>query len=225
MPDAPILQPAVVRDHTRPDPATLDRFREIPTTVLSDALGRLNVMHSSIVARTIPRLCGSAITVNLPAGDNLMLHQALTMTRPGDVLVINAQGDTSHAIMGGLMTRLAIGRGVAGIVVDGAVRDSSEMAELGLPAFTRGLSANAPTRIRAGQVNAPVACGGVVVNPGDIVVADDDGIVVVPLSIAAAVLERAQVLLDKETSRATEISAGRPPFPEVTDTLRSLDIA
>ncbi|MEP7344684.1 MAG: RraA family protein [Gemmatimonadaceae bacterium] len=224
MPDAPILQPSVVRDYVRPSATLVARFKDVPTTVLSDALGRLGIMHPSIVSRTIPRLCGTAVTVNLPAGDNLMLHRALALTEAGDVLVINAQGDTSRAIMGGLMTRLAIRRGVAGIVVDGAVRDAAEMAELNFPAFTRGVSANAPDRARAGQVNVPIACGGVVVQPGDIVVADPDGIAVVPLLIAESVLARAQTLLGKEASRADDIAAGRAPFPEVVDVLRSLGI-
>lgn len=225
MPDAPVLQPAVVREVPRAAADVIAQFKEIPSTVLSDALGRLNVMHSGIVPRTVPSLCGSAITVNLPPGDNLMLHHALTLAQAGDVLVINAQGDTSRAIMGGLMTRLAIGRGVAGIVVDGAVRDVSEMAELRFPAYTRGLSVNAPDRVKAGQVNVPVACGGVVVSPGDIVVADADGIAVVPLRHAAGVLVRARALLEKEASRAADIAAGRPPFPDAAETLRTLDPA
>ena len=191
---------------------------------MSDALGRLSVMHPSIVARTVPHMCGIAVTVNLPAGDNLMLHRALALTQRGDVLVINAQGDTSRAVMGGLMTRLAIQRGVAGVIVDGAVRDAAEMAALEFPVFTRGLSANAPDRARAGQVNLPIACGGVVVSPGDIVVADADGIAVVPLQVAELVLERAVVLLEREAMRSADIAAGRAPFPDVEDVLRALDL-
>jgi regulator of RNase E activity RraA len=224
MPDTPILQPAVVSDVARPSSELVARFREIPTSVLSDAMGRLHVMHPAIVPRTVPRLCGIAVTVNLPAGDNLMLHKALSLAARGDVLVINAQSDTSRAVMGGLMTRLAVQRGVAGIVVDGAVRDTEEMAELQFPAFSRGVSANAPDRGRAGQVNVPVACGGIVVVPGDIVVADSDGIVAVPQDAAGRVLAQAELLLRKETSRAAEISAGRAPFPDVDATLRSLGI-
>ncbi len=223
MTDSPILQPSVVL-FLRPTAALVEQFKGVPTTVLSDALGRLCVMHPSIVPRTTPRLCGSAITVNLPAGDNLMLHRALALSERGDVLVISAQGDTSRAVMGGLMTRLAMRRGVAGIVVDGAVRDAAEMAELNFPAFTRGQSANAPDRARAGQINVPIACGGVVVAPGDIVVADADGIVVVPLHVADQVLARAQTLLEKEASRTADIAADRAPFPDVSDVLRSLGI-
>jgi regulator of RNase E activity RraA len=224
MPDTPILQPSVVRNFPRPLSTLVERFRGIPTTVLSDALGRLSVMHPGIVPRTIPRLCGTAVTVNLPAGDNLMLHRALALAERGDVLVINAQGDTSRAIMGGLMTRLAIQRGIAGVIVDGSVRDATEMAELQFPVYSRGLSANAPDRARPGQVNLPVACGGVVVSPGDIAVADADGIAVVPLQVAEQVLARAKVLLEKEASRAADIAAGRAPFPDVEDVLRSLDL-
>lgn len=224
MPDSPILQPSVVREYLRPLPTLVEHFRNIPTTVLSDALGRLSVMHPGIVARTVPQLCGTAVTVNLPAGDNLMLHRALALTQRGDVLVINAQGDTSRAVMGGLMTRLAIQRGVAGVIVDGAVRDAAEMAELEFPVFTRGLSANAPDRARAGQVNLPIACGGVVVSPGDIVIADADGIAVVPLQVAEVVLARANVLLEKEAMRTADIAAGRTPFPDVEDVLRALDL-
>lgn len=177
-----------------PDPDLVEAFRTIPTTIVSDCLGRhtgavgLEVFHGD----TSLVLCGAALTVRVRPGDNLMLHKALTLARPGDVLVVDGSGDVSHALAGGLMRLAALARGVAGLVIDGAIRDVRDWAEGELPVFARGHSYRGPTKDGPGEINVPVACAGLAVSPGDLVLGDADGVVAVPAGRLEELLERAR---------------------------------
>lgn len=162
-----------------PDPALLDELRGVPAALVSDALGRIVGSRGLAPYHGDPALvmCGVALTVRTRPGDNLMVHKALTLARPGDVLVVDGAGETSHALLGGLMRLAALARGLAGIVVDGAVRDTAEWAEGELPVFARGHSHRGPSKDGPGEINVPVACAGLAVSPGDVVVGDGDGVV------------------------------------------------
>ena len=175
------------------DATLLDQLRQFDVPDISDRLNRLFAVDSSIRCqnRQESALCGSVCTVRVFPGDNLMVHKALDVARPGDVVVIDAHGDRSmNAVLGDLICTKAKHRGLAGFIVDGLVRDMPGIDELGFPVFARGTTAVGPLHRGPGEINYPISCGGIVVNPGDVVKADAAGIVVVPHGYLRSVLER-----------------------------------
>lgn len=179
------------RSWVRPEPQTVTGFQGYSTGVISDAMHRLGAMDGGIRAVwTGARVARPALTVWVRAGDNARIHEAIALAEPGDVLVVNAQGSLTHAVFGELMALACQVRGVSGIVVDGAIRDAQALSTLRFPAFARGACASGPLKDGTGEVGFPIAAGGVVCASGDLVVADGDGVVVVPLADAVTVLER-----------------------------------
>jgi 4-hydroxy-4-methyl-2-oxoglutarate aldolase len=163
------------------------------------------------------RLAGPALTVEVRPGDNLMIHAAMAMARPGDVLVIDGKGDDTAALMGEIMVSQCMAVGIAGIVVYGAVRDAEAIRALGFPMYATGTNPNGPTKLVPGRINWPVSVGGVTVNPGDLVVADGDGVVVLEPAKVPAALDEASKKLDYETTRLAQIRSGgdlRPKWLE-----------
>ena len=175
-------------------------FRNIPVAVAGDCMGRsvgalgLHGYHEQMNAV----LCGRAITVRVRPGDNLMIHKALMLAEPGDVLVIDGGGELSQALMGGLMRTTCLAKRLGGLVIDGAVRDRLEWAEGGLPVFARGHTHRGPSKEGPGEINVPIACAGLSVLPGDLVLGDADGVIAIAAAEAPRVLERARLHLDKE---------------------------
>jgi RraA family protein len=168
------------------------RFRHFPTPDISDRMNRLFTMHHAIGPLTDERLrlTGPAVTAKVFPGDNLMVHKAMDIAQPGDVIVVDTSASHMTAVLGDMICTKAHHRGVAGFVVDGLVRDLDGILELGtMPVFARGTTPIGPLHRGPGEVNHPVACGGVVVHPGDIVVGDADGVVVVPKDVARTVLD------------------------------------
>ncbi len=151
---------------------------------------------------------GSALTVKATPGDNLIIHRAITMAEPGDVLVVDGDGYLGAAFVGELMCASCRAHDLAGLVVDGAVRDRADVEAMGFPLYARGLSPEGPLKRAPGSINVPVSCGGVVVEPGDVVVGDDDGVSVVPAADAEAVLERAREKLTAESDLRERVEAG-----------------
>ncbi len=192
----------------------VDRFGALPAANVGDAMERMGAMDSRIQA-VWPgaQLAGSAFTVWTRAGDNLHILRALEQIRPGDVMVVNGQGDESRALLGDLIGADAKARGLAGFVLDGACRDAEGLQEIGMPVFARATSPAGPYKNGPGYVGRTIACGGVAVAPGDVVVGDGDGVVVVPLADAGAVLEAAEAKRDSETAIRAAIEAGNPPPP------------
>ncbi|WPB57170.1 RraA family protein [Xylophilus sp. GOD-11R] len=195
--------PAGYRIHPRETglPAGLVKaFAALPTAAIGDAMSRnvgtygLRQYHRRL--ETV--LCGPALTVRVRPGDNLMIHKALMMVQPGDVLVIDGGGDLSQALMGGLMRTTCLAKGVAGIVLDGAIRDLVEWAEDGVPVFARGHTHRGPSKDGPGEINVPIACAGMAVMPGDLIVGDADGVVAVRASDAEEVLARTLRHLERE---------------------------
>jgi 4-hydroxy-4-methyl-2-oxoglutarate aldolase len=180
----------VIRRSSRPESALLKRFAALHTADLSDAMNRSGTMDRGIqpIFTGIKRIVGPAVTVSAPTGAFNIVKIGMEQTQAGDVLVINARGVLNGALVGGNVCRGLVHRGLAGLVADGAVRDASEIQQDGLPTFARGITTVMGPIDGPGEVNMPIACGGVVVNPGDIVVADEDGIVVIRPSEAEEVL-------------------------------------
>jgi len=179
-------------DTPRLDAALMGQFAEFATPDISDLLNRLYAVDPSIRCLTPGRsqLIGPACTVKVFPGDNLMVHKSLDVARPGDVVVIDAGSSPMNAVLGDIISTKARHREIAGFVVDGLVRDLAGIGELDLPVFARGTTPVGPLHRGPGEINYPIACGGVVTNPGDVVVADRDGIVIVPRNIAEELLDR-----------------------------------
>jgi len=204
----------------RVDATLLDRFRGLASPNLADAMGRFNFMDAGIRSRSGFSMCGLAVTVNARPADNLMIHKAMQVAQSGDVLVVSTCGNTTSAVFGDLMCTTAVAAKLGGIVVDGAIRDVDGITKLGFPAFSRTVCAGGCDKDGPGEVNVPISCGGTVVMPGDIIVGDGDGVVVVPRDNAEEVLTLLQQLLERERQRITEINAGTLFRPDVDDLLR-----
>lgn len=195
------------RRNTRgPSPEVIRRFSAFAAADVSDMMNRLYTMEPAIkpvTPRTL-RLLGPACTVKVFPGDNLMVHKSLDLANPGDILVIDASSSMMTAVIGDLVSTKARHRGIAGVVVDGLVRDVDKILALGdLPVFARGTTPLGPLHRGPGEVNYPVSVGGIVVNPGDVIVGDADGVVVVPQDSAEAMLAR----LDARAAGAAEYEA------------------
>ncbi|HYL90270.1 MAG TPA: RraA family protein [Burkholderiales bacterium] len=193
----------------RPDPKLVAELGKMVTPHLSDSMERLYAggpqlrpMHGE------GKLAGPAFTVKTAAGDNLLVHKALDMAKKGDVIVVDAGGFLDNAIIGELMMSRARQRGVAGIVIWGAIRDSAELRAGSYPVFAAGVTHRGPYKNGPGEINVPIMMGGTAVNPGDIIVGDADGLVAIPQDQAERILKSAQAILAKETAAMKEINAG-----------------
>ncbi|GEL16915.1 hypothetical protein [Pseudonocardia asaccharolytica] len=174
------------------DDEIVQGFAEFDTPEISDLLNRLYALDSDIVCLSggPRRIAGRACTVRVYPGDNLMVHKSLDVARPGDVVVIAAGGSRSNAVLGDVISTKARHRGIAGFIIDGLVRDLPAIHALEFPVYAKGTTPIGPLHRGPGEINYPIACGGVVVNPGDVVVADAAGVVVIPQQIAAELLAR-----------------------------------
>jgi regulator of RNase E activity RraA len=215
-----------VRDEwARPDRALLEAFGEASSAQIADCMSRLGAMDAGI--RPVwpsPRVIGSALTVWCHSGDNLMLHKALTVAREGDVVVMNTQGNVANSGFGELIATSAVKLGIRAVIVDGTVRDSDALERMKLPVYSRGLSPNGCNKDGAGEVGSIVACGGVAVGPGDVIVADRDGVTVVPLEDAEQVARMAATQVARELKRLEEIEKGVLVRPEIDEALRRLGV-
>jgi 4-hydroxy-4-methyl-2-oxoglutarate aldolase len=180
-------------------------FKNISPTTLADVLGRERVVDLGIrpLWTSMPRIAGPAFTVRCPPGDNLMLHAAIYRAEPGSVIIVQS-GDLDYALAGGNVCAVAHRRGVAGFVLDGVIRDVAEARELGFPVFARGVVPIPGTKAAALPLNEPIDCGGVRVEAGDIVVADEEGIVVVPGDRREQVLRDALAKVAKEAAQSLD---------------------
>jgi 4-hydroxy-4-methyl-2-oxoglutarate aldolase len=196
------------------------RFRGLASSNLADAMGRFNFMDPGIQQRSGLALCGLAVTVNTRPADNLMVHKALQVAQPGDIVVVATSGSTGSSVFGELMCHTAVAARLGGIIVDGAIRDIDGITRLGLPAYSRSVSPGGCDKDGPGEINVPISCGGAVVMPGDIIVGDGDGVAVVPRDHAEEVLDLVAELVDREEKRIAEINAGIVFRPDVDELLR-----
>jgi len=206
---------------SRPEAELVRQFSGLASSNLADAMGRFHFMDPGITMRTGLPLCGVAVTVMARPADNLMVHKAMEVATPGDIIIVNTSGNTTSAVFGELMGNSAVAAKLGGLVVDGAIRDVTALADLGFPAFSRSVSAGGCDKDGPGEINVPIACGNTVVMPGDVIVGDQDGVVVVPREDALQVLTLVRALKDREVKRIAEIRAGVVFKAEINDTLRS----
>jgi regulator of RNase E activity RraA len=198
-------------DVSRPAPEVVAGYGEFDTPSISDRMNRLYTMSPGIANLTDEslRIVGPACTVKVYPGDNLMVHKALDIAQPGDVIVVDTSASTMTAVLGDLVSQKARHRGFAGFIVDGLVRDLPAIRALGdFPVFARGVTPTGPLHRGPGEINYPVCAGGIVVEPGDIIVGDAIGVVVVPQEIAADLLERLRASASGESNYAAAVAQG-----------------
>ncbi|NVZ52585.1 RraA family protein [Pseudomonas sp. B6002] len=187
----------------------VERYRTVPVANVSDSMNRMTAggaslqpMHRSGV------LAGPALTVKARPGDNLMLHHALDIAEPGDVIVVDAGGDLSNALIGEMMVAYAIKKGVAGIVINGAIRDAASIGAGEFPVFAAGVTHRGPYKDGPGEVNVPIAVGGMVIEPGDLIIGDEDGLLCVPFEQVGEVYDRAYAKHAAEQKQLEQIALG-----------------
>lgn len=189
--------------------ALVDAFAKLPVANVSDSMFRMTATGSRIrPVHASGGMAGVALTVKSRPGDNLMLHKAIDMSQPGDVIVVDAGGDTTNALFGEMMLAYAIKRGVAGLVFYGAIRDADAIRETNHPVFAAGVTHRGPYKDGPGEINVPISIDGMVVEPGDIVIGDGDGVLCVPIVEAESILGKAQAKLDAETRQMQAIAEG-----------------
>ncbi len=200
----------IVRSIPRPDQNTCGEFARLGVATVFEAQGQTGLLNNSI--RPIQQdvsICGPAVTVICPAGDNLMVHAAVECCRPGDILVVTTEGESNkHGMIGELLAKSLLKRGVKALIMDGGVRDTTQLRELGFPVWTTSIVCTGTTKNKAGWVNAPAVCAGVLVEPGDLIVADYDGVVVVKRLDISQVLEKSLAREKKEQDTTHKIEAG-----------------
>lgn len=200
----------IVKRHiARADAAAVEKLSRFGVATIHEAMGRVGLMQPAI--RPIyagAYLCGTAVTVLLQPGDNWMLHVAAEQIQPGDVVVAGCTADSTDGFFGDLLATSYRARGAKGLVIDGGVRDVKDLTAMGFPVFSRAIHAKGCTRATLGSVNVPVVCAGALVDPGDVVIADDDGVVVVPREVAARVAEAAAAREANESAKRARFAAG-----------------
>ena len=180
----------------------VEAFRGIPVANIDDNMGRIAAVDQSIFPlNPDATILGTAFTVNAPAGDNLLFHKALDMAQPGDVIVLANKGSLSRSLCGEIMSSYAASRGLAGIIIDGCVRDSAALRTMDFPVYAKGITPNGPYKNGPGEMNFPVSFAGIVINPGDIIIGDADGLLVVRPEEAAKIVEKAKAYHDSETKQ------------------------
>lgn len=193
------------------DPKVLARLQEIPVSALSDTMHR-NI--GSIGLRPYHRpvdgtMAGTAVTARSRGGDNLTYLRALDFCRPGDVLVVDAGADVNNAVVGGILTFYATTIGLAGVVIDGAIRDVAEIRKREFPVYARGVTHRGPYKDGPGEINVPVSVGGMPVNPGDVIVGDQDGLLAIPQDGIEELIDKAHAILNAEAETMRAMKEGR----------------
>ncbi|MDA8498851.1 MULTISPECIES: RraA family protein [Citrobacter] len=195
-----------------PTADVIEGFKTIPAANIADCMGRLSAMNCRIRRMTAPaeqNMVGVALTVKARPGDNLMMHKALNMIKPGDILIVSNEGDSSQSLMGEIMVAYAKSQGIAGIVLDGPMRDLDTIYAMGVPVYATGHTPGGPFKEGPGEVNVPVACGNIHVTPGDIIVGDSDGVIVIPKHDAAKLLEEARKFSANDHAKLVAAQTGK----------------
>ena len=188
----------------------LEAFRGVPVANISDNMNRLHGTRGLRPFHPSRRLIGTAVTIKTRAGDNLALLRAFEILRPGDVLVVDGGGDLNHALVGKLMMSTARAAGVSGFVIDGAIRDLAAFEEADFPCFARGVTHRGPYKLGPGETNVSIAIDGMIVNPGDVIVGDEDGLIAFDSSVAEELLALVRQQQQKEAAALSAIEQGLP---------------
>jgi 4-hydroxy-4-methyl-2-oxoglutarate aldolase len=203
------MTPTIVRTIARADPDAIRRLGAAGVATVHEAQGKTGLLRPYMrPIDSSARLAGSAVTVLCGAGDNLMIHAAIAVVQPGDVLVVATLTESVDGMFGELLAESCRAHGIAGLVVDSGVRDTTEIAALGFPVWSKAISAQGTSKTIAGSVNVPIVCAGASVSPGDVIVGDADGVVVVPRDSAIAVVTAVDQRLAKEERTRARLKAG-----------------
>jgi len=199
----------VVRNIPRASPEVIAGLREAGVATVHEAAGRIGLLGTRIVPR-MPgsAVAGSAVTVSSHPGDNLMIHAAVEVCQPGDILVVTTTADSEHGMFGDLLATSLKARGVVGMVTDAGVRDIATLRQMDFPIWSRAVHSQGTVKATAGSVNVPVVAAGQLVSPGDVIIADDDGVVAIPVSLAAQVLDAATKRVANEEAKRAQFEAG-----------------
>ena len=215
----------IVREFDRVPDSVVRQACGFQPAILADVAGRRGAMHGRIRAlRPRMKFAGTALTVEVRPGDNLMIHAAMSLAKPGDVLVIDGKGDLTSALMGTIMMTACKQLGIVGVVVDGAVRDTLEIDEMDFPVFAAGFNPNGPTKNCPGRIGHPVTVGGVTVHAGDFVIGDADGVVVVERGKIEPLLPAAAKKVADEGARIAAIKNGDTAAPWLAAALRNAGV-
>lgn len=201
----------------------IEAFRDIPVANVSDCMTRMTAGGPRLRPyHRSGRMAGPALTVKTRPGDNLMIHKALDMAVPGDVIVVDGGGDLSNALIGELMTTYAISRGVAGFVINGSIRDLDVIGGGTFPVYAAGVTHRGPYKDGPGEINVPIAIDGMVIHPGDLMLGDADGVLCVPIAEADAVLAAARAKVAAEAKTMQDIAAGKLDTSWIEATLKRI---
>jgi 4-hydroxy-4-methyl-2-oxoglutarate aldolase len=199
----------VVRHVDRADPEVIAALGAVGVAAAHEAAGRIGLLGPAVQGRLAgAAIAGSAITVSCHPGDNLMIHASVEVCRPGDVLVVTTTSPSTDGMFGDLLATSLIARGVVGLVIDAGVRDLASLREMGFPVWSRAVHAQGTVKASPGSVNVPVVAAGQIVRPGDIIVADDDGVLALPPAMGKRVAEAAEKRLANEASKRAALAGG-----------------
>lgn len=205
----------------RVDRKIVEQYRNVVTPHISDNLNRIHAIGAQLRPfHKEGKLVGTAITIKTRPGDNLLVHKAIDMAEPGDVIVVDAGGDMTNAIVGEIMLRLARSKGIVGFIIDGAIRDSAAFINGDFPVYAKGITHRGPYKDGPGEINIPISVGGMLVSPGDLIVGDEDGLAVIPLEEAAEVLVKVRVQEKKEQEIMESIANGTVDRSWIDETLK-----